>query len=149
MIKQDYLLRMIQEIISMIVETLLYKKKIRKKDWDEYDHLTRQILDMDTRQLLNTSAEELIARHASTPDGLNKLELAAVNMLKLAEDVEDNNLLLKSKLRQESVSLVHTATQHQLLPATRLPHQSARNKPITIPFIHFPPPNLLKDMLNR
>lgn len=112
MIKQDYLLRMIQEIISMIVENLLYKKKIRKKEWDEYDHLTRQILDMDTRQLLNTSAEELIARHASTPDGLNKLELAAVNMLKLAEDVEDNNLLLKSKLRQESVSLLKYIQQH-------------------------------------
>lgn len=96
----------------MIVETLLYKKKIRKKDWDEYDHLTRQILDMDTRQLLNTSAEELIARHADTSDGLNKLELAAVNMLKLAEDVEDNNLLLKSKLRQESVSLLKYIQQH-------------------------------------
>lgn len=112
MIKQDYLLRMIQEIISMLVENLLYKKKIRKKDWDEYDHLTRQILGMDTRQLLNTSSDELIARHASTPDGLNKLELAAVNMLKLADEVEDNNLLLKSKLRQESLSLLKYIQQH-------------------------------------
>lgn len=112
MIKQDYLLRMIQEIISMLVENLLYKRKIRKKDWDEYDHLTRQILGMDTCQLLNASSEELIARHNGSPDGLNKLELAAVNMLKLAEDVEDNNLLLKSRLRQESVSLLKYIQQH-------------------------------------
>ena len=74
MIKQDYLIRMIQQIVSMIVEALLHKKKIRQKEWEDYDHLTRQILGTDTRDLLNTSADELIARHADTPDGMEKLE---------------------------------------------------------------------------
>lgn len=37
MIKQDYLLRMIQEIISMLVEALLYRKKLRKEEWTSYD----------------------------------------------------------------------------------------------------------------
>lgn len=32
MIKQDYLIRMIQQIVSMIVEALLHKKKIRQKE---------------------------------------------------------------------------------------------------------------------
>lgn len=44
MIKQDYLIRMIQEIISLIVNALLKKKKYRWNEWTEYDGLTRQIL---------------------------------------------------------------------------------------------------------
>ena len=32
MIKQDYLIRMIQQIVSMIVEALLHKKKIRQPE---------------------------------------------------------------------------------------------------------------------
>ena len=112
MIKQDYLIRMIQQIVSMIVEALLHKKKIRQKEWEDYDHLTRQILGTDTRDLLNTSADELIARHADTPDGMEKLELAAVNMLKLAEEVDEDNPLLKSRLRQEGIQLLKYIQQH-------------------------------------
>ena len=112
MIKQDYLIRMIQEIISMIVEALLYKKRIRQKDWEEYDHLTRQVLGIDTRELMGISADELIDRLAPSADGMNKLELAAVNMLRLSEEVEDDNLLLKSKLRQEGVCLLKYLQQH-------------------------------------
>lgn len=112
MIKQDYLIRMIQQIVSMIVEALLHKKKIREKEWEDYDHLTRQILGTDTRELLNTSADELIDRYADTPDGMNKLELAAINMLKLSEEVETDNLLLKSRLRQEGCQLLKYIQQH-------------------------------------
>ncbi len=112
MIKQDYLIRMIQEIISMIVDALLHRKRIREKDWEEYDHLTRQILGTDTRDLLNTTAEELTARYADTPDGMNKLELAAVSMLKLSEEVEKDNLLLKSRLRQEGAQLLKYIQQN-------------------------------------
>lgn len=112
MIKQDYLIRMIQQIVSMIVEALLHKKKIREKEWEDYDHLTRQILGTDTRELLNTGADELIDRYADTPDGMNKLELAAVNMLKLSEEVETDNLLLKSRLRQEGCQLLKYIQQH-------------------------------------
>ena len=113
MIKQDYLIRMIQEIVSMIVEAILHKKKIRQKEWEEYDHLTRQILGIDTRELLNTKAKELIERHATQTDGLDKLELAAVNMLRLSEEeVEKDNPLLKAKLRQEGITLLKYVHQH-------------------------------------
>ena len=112
MIKQDYLIRMIQQIVSMIVEALLYKKKIRQKEWEEYDHLTRQILGTDTRELLHTGADELTARYADTPDGMEKLELAAVHMLKLAEEVDEDNPLLKSRLRQEGTQLLKYIQQH-------------------------------------
>ena len=112
MIKQDYLIRMIQEIISMIVDALLHRKRIREKDWEEYDHLTRQILGTDTRELMGMSADELTDRYASQPDGMNKLELAAVSMLRLSEEVESDNLLLKSKLRQEGVCLLKYLQQH-------------------------------------
>ena len=37
MIKQDYLVRMIQEIISLIANAILNKKKLRKQEWIEYD----------------------------------------------------------------------------------------------------------------
>lgn len=40
MIKQDYLVRMIQEIISLIANAILNKKKLRKQEWVEYDCLT-------------------------------------------------------------------------------------------------------------
>ena len=112
MIKQDYLIRMIQEIVSMIVEAILHKKKIRQKEWEEYDHLTRQILGIDTRELLNMKAEELITRYAIQTDGTDKLELAAVNMLRLSEEVEKDNPLLKARLRQEGITLLRYVKQH-------------------------------------
>ena len=55
MIKQDYLIRMIQEIVSLIVNAILNKKKIRQKEWTEYDGLTQQILGFPTKDLLNMS----------------------------------------------------------------------------------------------
>ena len=33
MIKQDYLLRMIQEIITLLINALLNRQKIRKENW--------------------------------------------------------------------------------------------------------------------
>lgn len=112
MIKQDYLIRMIQEIVSMIVEAILHKKKIRQKEWEEYDHLTHQILGIDTRELLNMKAEELITRYVIQTDGTDKLELAAVNMLRLSEEVEKDNPLLKARLRQEGITLLRYVKQH-------------------------------------
>ena len=112
MIKQDYLIRMIQEIVSMIVEAILYKKKIRQKEWEEYDHLTRQILGIDTRELLNTDAKELMTRYATQTDSMDKLELAAVNMLRLSEEVKKDNPLLKAKLRQEGTTLLKYVRLH-------------------------------------
>ena len=60
MIKQDYLIRMIQEIVSLIVNALLRKKKYRWSEWVEYDDLTRQILGFPSDQLLSMNTEELI-----------------------------------------------------------------------------------------
>lgn len=37
MIKQDYLIRMIQEIVALLVNALLRRKRIRQEDWSEYD----------------------------------------------------------------------------------------------------------------
>ena len=45
MVKQDYLVRMIQEIISAIARAILNKKKIRQQDLDEYDLLTSKCWD--------------------------------------------------------------------------------------------------------
>ena len=68
MIKQDYLIRMIQEIISLIVNAILNKKKFRKDEWTEYDCLTRQILGVSQEELLSMSLDEMIDCYEGDPN---------------------------------------------------------------------------------
>ena len=63
MIKQDYLLRMIQEIITLLVNALLNRQKIRKESWVEYDDITRQILELPSENLKDMSADEITQRY--------------------------------------------------------------------------------------
>lgn len=105
MIKQDYLIRMIQEIVASIVNAILNKKKIRLKDWEEYDAMTEQILGFPTKKLLNMSMPELLEKYKEDANRTDKIELAGINMLKLSEKTEDN-LLLSSRLRQDGIRLL-------------------------------------------
>lgn len=107
MIKQDYLLRMIQEIISLIVHALLKKKKYRLSEWVEYDGLTRQILGFPTEELAGMSIQELTDRYEGDDNKMGKIELAAMTMLKMSDDMGQDNLLLKSKLRQDGLELLN------------------------------------------
>lgn len=111
MIKQDYLLRMIQEIISLIVNALLKKKKYRWNEWVEYDDLSRQILGFPTQELLGTDIEELKTRYEGDDFRMGKLELAAMTMLKISDDMGQEDLLLKSKLRQDGLNLLRYVQQ--------------------------------------
>ena len=106
MIKQDYLVRMIQEIISLIANAILNKKKLRKQEWVEYDCLTRQILRFPAEQLIGMDIQELIGRYKGDPDEMGKIELAAMSMLKLSEDMSSDHVLQKSKLRQDGLWLL-------------------------------------------
>ena len=82
MIKQDYLIRMILEIITKIAEAILGKKKIKPQSWVEYDALTRQILGLTTEELRTTSAEEILSVYEKDLDRWGKTELAAMTLLK-------------------------------------------------------------------
>ena len=62
MVKQDYLVRMIQEIISATARAILNKKKIRQQDLDEYDLLTQQMLGFPVKELATMDVQELIDR---------------------------------------------------------------------------------------
>ena len=106
MIKQDYLLRMIQEIITLLVNALLNRQKIRKESWVEYDDITRQILELPSENLVDMDAEEIIKRYVDDPNRMGKTELAAMTMLKIADEMEDEQLVLKSKLKQEGLALL-------------------------------------------
>ena len=106
MIKQDYLLRMIQEIITLLVNALLNRQKIRKESWVEYDDITRQILELPSENLKDMSAEEIIQRYEDDPNRMGKTELAAMTMLKISDEMEDEQLVMKSRLRQEGLSLL-------------------------------------------
>ena len=106
MIKQDYLLRMIQEIITLLINTLLNRQKIRKESWVEYDDITRQILGVPSENLVDMSAEEIIERYQDDPNQMGKTELAAVTMLKISDEMGDEQLVLKSKLKQDGLALL-------------------------------------------
>ena len=106
MIKQDYLLRMIQEIITLLVNALLNRQKIRKKSWVEYDDITRQILGVPSENLVDMSADEIIDRYKDDPNQMGKTELAAVTMLKISDEMGDEQLVLKSKLKQDGLALL-------------------------------------------
>ena len=106
MIKQDYLLRMIQEIITLLINALLNRQKIRKESWVEYDDITRQILGVPSENLVDMSAEEIIYRYQDDPNQMGKTELAAVTMLKISDEMGDEQLVLKSKLKQDGLALL-------------------------------------------
>ena len=106
MIKQDYLLRMIQEIITLLINALLNRQKIRKESWVEYDDITRQILGVPSENLVDMSAEEIIERYQDDSNQMGKTELAAVTMLKISDEMGDEQLVLKSKLKQDGLALL-------------------------------------------
>ena len=106
MIKQDYLLRMIQEIITLLINALLNRQKIRKESWVEYDDITRQILGVPSENLKDMSADAIIGRYEGDPNRMGKTELAAMTMLKIADEMEDEHLVMKSRLRQEGLALL-------------------------------------------
>lgn len=106
MIKQDYLVRMILEIITLIANALLNKQRIRPQQWVEYDCLTRQLLGVPSEELKDMNAEEIIARYEGDPSRMGKIELAAMTMLKIADECGDDSLVLQSRLRQEGLQLL-------------------------------------------
>ena len=106
MIKQDYLLRMIQEIITLLINALLNRQKIRKESWVEYDDITRQILGVPSESLVDMSADEIIDRYKDDPNQMGKTELAAVTMLKISDEMGDEQLVQKSKLKQDGLALL-------------------------------------------
>lgn len=110
MIKQDYLIRMIQEIISLIYTALINKKKLKKDEWIEYDSISRQIMGFDASLLVNMDVDEIIEKYKEDNDRTDKLEMTAMIMLKMAEETKDN-LLVKSRLRQNGIELLKYVDQ--------------------------------------
>lgn len=106
MIKQDYLLRMIQEIIALLVQALISKRKIAENDWAEYDNLTTQLLGATTADLSRMDADAIIARYQDNPDKWELCELAATLLLKLSDEADDAQVVTKARLRQNGTSLL-------------------------------------------
>lgn len=96
---------MIQEIVSMLVNALLRRKRIRQADWSEYDAMASQLLGIPVKQLQTADVDELADRYATEESGIEKMELASLYLLRLSEEVEDS-LVFKSKLRQDGLRLL-------------------------------------------
>lgn len=106
MIKQDYIIRMIQEIISLIANAIIKKKKLDNKELDTYEYTTHEILGISPKELTGMNANEIISQYSQSENGMDKLELAAVSLLLFSEEITDSNLLLKSKLKQDGIFLL-------------------------------------------
>ena len=52
------------------------------------------------------NAEEIISRYQDDPNQMGKTELAAVTMLKISDEMGDELLVLKSKLKQDGLALL-------------------------------------------
>lgn len=106
MIKQDYLLRMIQEIISLIAHALLNKQKIRQQNWVEYDCLTQQILEVPTEKHISMLPEEIVAKYEKDLNAMGKIELAAMTLIKISDDTDNGQLVLKTRLKANGLELL-------------------------------------------
>ena len=106
MIKQDYLLRMIQEIIALIVQALLNKRKIAKSSWTEYDNLTTQLLGLPSNDLSQLDTDAIIARYQDNPDKWELCELAAILLLKMSDEMSNEQLVEKSRAKQNGIALL-------------------------------------------
>ncbi len=110
MIKQDYLIRIIQEIFTAIANMLLKRKKITQKEWSEYEDTAQKILGVNMMQLQTMRAEDILSLYDTQTD-LEKIELAAMVMLKIADETKDD-LLLKTKLQQDGLNLLEYVQTH-------------------------------------
>ena len=106
MIKQDYLIRMILEIITLIANALLNKQKIRQQNWVEYDCLTQQILEVPTDKLINMLPEEIIDKYEKDINAMGKIELVAMTLLKISDEMDNNQLILKNQLKANGLNLL-------------------------------------------
>ena len=106
MIKQDYLIRMILEIITLIANALLNKQKIRQQNWVEYDCLTQQILEVPTDKLINMLPEEIIDKYEKDINAMGKIELVAMTLLKISDDMDNNQLIFKNQLKANGLYLL-------------------------------------------
>lgn len=111
MIKQDYLIRMLQQVISAIVEALLHRKPMRKQEWEEYEGIARQVLGFSTEELRTMDIQEVLTRYEHDKDQMDKIELAAMVLLKIADDTESDPVL-KAKFRQDGTALLEYVQRH-------------------------------------
>ena len=106
MIKKDYLIRMILEIITLIANALLNKQKIRQQNWVEYDCLTQQILEVPTDKLINMLPEEIIDKYEKDINAMGKIELVAMTLLKISDEMDNNQLIFKNQLKANGLYLL-------------------------------------------
>ena len=111
MIKQDYLIRMIQQVISAIVESLLRRKPMRKQEWEEYDGMARQILGFSAEELKTMDISDVLGRYDGDKDRMDKIELAAMVLLKIADETESDPEL-KAKFHRDGTELLEYVQRH-------------------------------------
>jgi hypothetical protein len=73
----------------------------------EYDSLTRQILGLASDDLIRLTGDEVKDRYTDEdPNRMGKIEMAAMTMLKISSEMKADNLVDKSRLKQEGMALL-------------------------------------------
>ena len=112
MIQKDYIVRMIEKIISLLVEALLQKRKLENNEIDEYKDVTKQILGMTPSDLVNYSPESIIDKYSCLPESAGRIELAALIMIMISNELDEGNILQKARLEQNGVGLLKYLQQN-------------------------------------
>ena len=111
MIKQDFLIRMIQQIISAIAEVILYRKPIQRKEWEEYNGIARQILGFPVELIKIMNIKDVLEQYKNDNEQMDKIELAAMLLLKISDET-DSDSASKAKFRQDGTSLLEYVQKH-------------------------------------
>ena len=72
MIRQDYIIRMIQEIFAAIANLILRRKHISKSDWEEYESTARQVLEVTPQQLEEMDGQTILEKYKSCVNNKDK-----------------------------------------------------------------------------
>ena len=100
MLKKDYLIRQIHELVRVLFELLLKSKGNSQKEEKEIFNQAYSFLNLTKEDLLERSSDQIIELFENETLGLEKLELVGFllfNEFKFADDFKDEYLLQLSK----------------------------------------------------
>ena len=125
---------MIQEIIALIVQALISKRKIAENDWAQYDNLSTQLLGATTADLSRMDADAIIARYQDNPDKWELCELAArgggtsiSSMCTVFAESEVISLIGRGEKRENiAFAVVDSIVKKVVSQASKIHHAGAR-----------------------
>lgn len=96
----------------MIVTAIIKKKRLDNKELEKYEYNTHEMLGVRPKELMDISTDEIISQYSTSENGMDKIELIAVSLLLFSEETANDQLLLKSRLKQNGLFLLKYLQQN-------------------------------------